>query len=245
MGVQSSANVSSAFKKIKTWPWARVIAAIEAYFSNEYDFIIDKSVVMSLTGFDAVEATELISSLPTDNIGNVNAITLLVAIISIGDSGKSSLRERISALFDVFDFEGKRQIHIDEVTILFLTFWCATQAILGRKNESPPTPIISKITLKAFEQTGKKTSTHIMKEELVEWVDTRLSTLPATDIETVVAYINEGGGATDSDSRLKSVATMREKVAKQKSTRSLSPLKPSTPGSLSDENAYLNEEFNE
>jgi len=43
-------------------PKNRVESAIKAYYEGEYDFGIDTNVVMSITGYEADEAKELLAA---------------------------------------------------------------------------------------------------------------------------------------------------------------------------------------
>ena len=55
--------------KTITGPWTRVDSAIDAYTTGDYDFGIDASVIMTLTGYDADKAKNLVQNHTKNDIG--------------------------------------------------------------------------------------------------------------------------------------------------------------------------------
>jgi len=60
MGVSSSTELPERFLEISKWPKSKVESVIQSYNDGEYDFGIDYSVVMNITGYDNDAAKELV-----------------------------------------------------------------------------------------------------------------------------------------------------------------------------------------
>jgi hypothetical protein len=50
-------------------PKARVDGMVKSYYDGEYDFGIDQSIVMSLTGYEAEDAKELVAAMSKSEAG--------------------------------------------------------------------------------------------------------------------------------------------------------------------------------
>ena len=62
MGVSGSIELSPEFKELTTWSWSRVSEVLRGYHEGEYDFGIDYTVIMNLTGYNIDEAKGLVAA---------------------------------------------------------------------------------------------------------------------------------------------------------------------------------------
>merc|ERR1719329_1401345 len=110
MGVESSTPLPKHFLEISKWPKTRIDAIIKSYNDGDYDFGIDYNVVMNITGMDIEQAASLHKAHLKNDSGIVNAITLLITIISLSDSSTRNEIWRLETIFDLLDFNRSQQI---------------------------------------------------------------------------------------------------------------------------------------
>eukprot|EP01041_Mallomonas_annulata_P005731 gene5731-11588_t len=168
----SQSNLASAYSIAKEWPWGRVLNIIHNYRNDEYDFVIDKVNVMKLTGCEEVDAEGLITDLPADESGNINAIALLIAIVLVSHSTQLSNQPTL-----------------------------ACNVILGQNEAMPAIPMISRITANAFENCGKRSNTLISKDEFLAWSQELLDTLPSITYESIIGIMKNGNAIISTPSR--------------------------------------------
>lgn len=117
-------------------PWTRAASVMRTYSEGEYDFGIEESVVVAITGVESGEARELIAAHSRNDNGmwvsflvsircvsitvwdllyRINALTLMISIIALADSSKRNESNRLFAVFDLFDFSKANAISYDEL----------------------------------------------------------------------------------------------------------------------------------
>mmetsp|Transcript_4170 Transcript_4170/g.6446 ORF Transcript_4170/g.6446 Transcript_4170/m.6446 type:complete len:751 (+) Transcript_4170:75-2327(+) len=187
MGVSSSVeNPSPIFLTIESWPWSRVVSIVRAYTDEEFDFGIDKSVISAITGLSQEDGATLIRALTSfENATMVNAVTLLSAILCIGDASQLMLDSRVAMVFDLFDFDGSAQISMDETTILLMCVASALSCALNMQDTYPPDAAFVALTQSIFADQEKSTSRHILKQEFISWANKIFFDVPKHDMETI------------------------------------------------------------
>jgi hypothetical protein len=103
-------------------PKSKVESSVKAYNDGEYDFGIDYTVVMNITGYDTDESRELVKAHSKNNSGIINALTLLISVISLGNSENRNETGRLESLFDLVDFNRSSQISLDELVRTCISF---------------------------------------------------------------------------------------------------------------------------
>eukprot|EP01038_Epipyxis_sp_PR26KG_P004119 gene4119-5872_t len=186
MGVESSTELPKHFHDITKWPKARVESVIKAYQDGEYDFGIDYSVIMNVTGYDVEEAKELCQAHSKNDTGIINAITLFVSIISLGNGDSRNELGRLESLFDLMDFSRNGQISLDEMTILLLCVGYSFSFILSYKSDSPIDPIIIKFAKGIYESLNKKPSASITKTEFIDWIKNKVFSKGLININSIL-----------------------------------------------------------
>jgi hypothetical protein len=105
---------------------------IRTYCEGEYDFGIDESVVVAVTGADSEEARQLVMAHSRNDSGmlvtlnflpvrhkmfirSINALNLLISIVALADATKRNESVRLFAIFDLFDFSKGNSITFDEL----------------------------------------------------------------------------------------------------------------------------------
>jgi len=180
MGVSSSTEVPAALAEVPSWPFTRAQSIVKAYLDGEYDFGIDYTVVMSITGLgmDAAKAmTDLhVKSGSEVKSGNhsVNAMTFLISIISLADRTSRNENGRLQAIFSLFDFNKRGSISVDELTIMLLCISSSYSFILQRTDDVPTDCTIIKATQNLYSKKNKKPNSQITKEELQSYASTNL-----------------------------------------------------------------------
>jgi len=185
MGVGQSVNASPVFASIQNWPWTRVLAVVKAYNDEELDFGIDHSVVSHLTGLTTAESKSLIAQLSKSDSGIVNAITMLITIAALGESGHLMLDSRLETIFELMDFDGTAQITMDEMTILLLCVASSFSSVLSKPEQCPSDMTMSKLTLAIYNDLNKKPSRPMLKSEFLSWATQCLANVSPINMETV------------------------------------------------------------
>jgi len=129
----------------------------------------------------------------------VNAITLLISLISLGNSESRNEVNRLETIFDLMDFNRSGHISMDEFTILLLCIGSSYSFILQRSNdEGLIDDAIIQFGKTVYEALGKKNTSSISKDELIDWTKENVfgkGFLSINDIlNALVNGINIGGG---------------------------------------------------
>eukprot|EP01039_Chlorochromonas_danica_P009390 gene9390-10370_t len=120
MGVEASVELSRPFLDITKWSKGRLDSVVTHYMEGEYDFGLDCNAIMGLTSYELDDAKELVAVHSRNDTGVVNAITLLITIISLANSENRNEQARLETIFDLMDFNSAGRISSDEFTILLL-----------------------------------------------------------------------------------------------------------------------------
>lgn len=173
MGVSSSTELPPALSEVPSWPFSRAQSIVKAYLDGEYDFGIDYTVVMSITGL-GMDAAKAMTDLHIKNTGaeakpgnqSINAMTFLITIISLADKTSRNENGRLQAIFSLFDFNKRGSISADELTIMLLCVSSSYSFILQRTDDVPVDSTIIKATQNVYNKKNKKPNTQITKDEL-------------------------------------------------------------------------------
>jgi hypothetical protein len=194
MGVESSTPLPKHFLEISKWPKSRIDAIIKSYNDGDYDFGIDYNVVMNITGMDIEQAASLHKAHLKNDSGIINAITLLISIISLGNSDSTRNEvQRLELIFDLLDFNRNNQISSDELSILLLCTGSSFSFILGRPpDEHPLDAQLISFTKMMYDKLGKKYNSLIKKEELVRWCRENLFGKGCVNINDILKVLKDG-----------------------------------------------------
>jgi len=175
MGVGGSVELAKPFSEILKWPRVRIESVLKNYQEGDYDFGIDTNAVMNITGYEMDDAKELLSSLSKNDSGIINAITLLIVVLSLGCGDVREEMYRFDAIFDLMDFNKAGRISFDEMTILLLCIGSAYSFILegkpGDEKQLQHEQAIMQFAKGVYEGLGnKRVNTTISKEEFGHYV---------------------------------------------------------------------------
>eukprot|EP00428_Durinskia_dybowskii_P074164 CAMPEP_0170392016 /NCGR_PEP_ID=MMETSP0117_2-20130122/19968_1 /TAXON_ID=400756 /ORGANISM="Durinskia baltica, Strain CSIRO CS-38" /LENGTH=161 /DNA_ID=CAMNT_0010648127 /DNA_START=195 /DNA_END=680 /DNA_ORIENTATION=+ len=137
-----------------------------------------------MTGYDQEDAKELVRLHAKNDSGIVNAITVLISIISLGNSENRNEVGRLEAIFDLMDFNHNSKISLDELTILLLCISSSFGFILGAKEgeDEAKQPVIVEFAKQIYQSLGKRPQSNITRDELVEWTKENVFAHGATNI---------------------------------------------------------------
>ena len=168
MGAGGSTPIAAPFATFATWTAGSCAALVKEYKDKDYDFGIDLPTVEALTGLDKALAEGIVASLTrsTSEPRLVNALSLLAGICLVGEAGLSAA-DRASLVYDIFDFDTRREISKDEMTILLLCTVRAAKVVAGA-GEDPSDDIMEATTAAAFEKHAARLDV-IKKDEFVAW----------------------------------------------------------------------------
>eukprot|EP01040_Poterioochromonas_malhamensis_P007243 gene7243-7817_t len=173
MGAENSSELAHPFAELAKWPKNRVDSVIKAYHEGEYDFGVDYNVVMSITGYDIEEAKELLAAHSKNDSGIVNAVTLLISIITLGNNENRNEIVRAENIYDLVDFNKAAKITYDEFTILLLCIVSSYSFILeGNMPEEIVLSREAKIMQFAkfvYETLKKRSNAMLTKEEFIRF----------------------------------------------------------------------------
>ncbi|KAH8062521.1 hypothetical protein JL722_3442 [Aureococcus anophagefferens] len=130
MGAGGSTPIAAPFATFATWTAGSCAALVEEYKDKDYDFGIDLPTVEALTGLDKALAEGIVASLTRR---------------------PSPRADRASLVYDIFDFDTRREISKDEMTILLLCTVRAAKVVAGA-GEDPSDDIMEATTAAAFEK---------------------------------------------------------------------------------------------
>ncbi|KAH8095823.1 hypothetical protein JL720_3155 [Aureococcus anophagefferens] len=167
MGAGGSTPIAAPFATFATWTAGSCAALVEEYKDKDYDFGIDLPTVEALTGLDKALAEGIVASLTrsTSEPRLVNALSLLAGICLVGESALSAA-DRASLVYDIFDFDTRREISKDEMTILLLCTVRAAKVVAGA-GEDPRTTSWRRRRRRLRE--ARRALDVIKKDEFVAW----------------------------------------------------------------------------
>jgi hypothetical protein len=105
---------------------------------------------------------------------SINALTLLITLVSLGDSNQRNEVVRVQEIFTLFDFNNTSQITKDELTILFMCVSSSYAFILDNIADAPTDAQIIEATDNVYDQINKKAGQAITKDEFQAWTSTNL-----------------------------------------------------------------------
>lgn len=209
MGIASSSavGVEAPFQNIISWPWTKVVAVLREHADGDFDFGVDCSVIMGVTGMDVEEARTIVNTLCKNETGLVNSVVFLSSIILFGDGATRNVTARLEALFSIVDFNNANQISVDELAILLLGLSTAITSVLKKPVGTTPTPTpaptdtqIIRLAALLNENKGRKATSSIYKHEFVAYASQLLSAIPGGNVD-VVSVLQLLNGTLDSNKR--------------------------------------------
>jgi len=183
----STPPLPEPFSMFQFWAHARTGEMLHTYKTNDYEFGIDTKIVAILIGGDQDWANEIVEKFAVDGSSIINALSFISGIIAIANHGTSKpslLEEKISLVFDAFDFDGTGNMTMDELTILFLSSLRALVVITGQGTE-PSDDECEQISIKAFNFVGRQLSSPITRDEFVRYVTFTVGS-DCEDLETAL-----------------------------------------------------------
>lgn len=214
--MESSTPLPKHFSEMTKWPKTRIDAIIKSYNDGDYDFGIDYNVVMNITGMDIEQAASLHKAHLKNDSGIVNAITLLVSVIVLGNTESAGRNEvqRLEMIFDLLDFNRNNQISGDELSILLLCTGSSFSFIMSRPPEEHPLDAhLISFTKIVYDNLGKKYNSLIKKEELVAWCKEHIFGKGSVNINDILVILRDGLDATNDNGEAKDEKNGGEKDA--------------------------------
>ena len=189
MGAAASTSLSAEFKTIQGWKWSHVESVIKAYNEQELPFAINDDNVSMISGLKGAQALQLVRQLSKQpDTGVVNALTVLSAMICMGDKAAGSVDSRIHALYDLVDFDRTSEVSFDELVILFLCFGAALLGILKTSGQSTVTlddTLCRRLAGQVYQELEMKHNEMLGKTEFHSWVISFLSEVDEINVESV------------------------------------------------------------
>lgn len=167
------------------------MAVLREYADGDYDFGIDYSVVMSVTGLDLDDSRTLVATLCKNDTGIINSVTFLSTMLLIGDANQRNETGRLEALFSLMDFNNANQISVDELTVMLMCVSSAITTILKTPNEAPSDAQLVKLASAINESKGRKATNPIFKHEFVAYASQYMSGAPGlATVNNVLLLLN-------------------------------------------------------
>jgi hypothetical protein len=166
MGCSESYQLPPHFVTFQSWQHPRVSSMIKAYVDGEYDWGIDHTVIMSLTGHSLDEAKLLIKSLSRGESVTINAASFLSAVIMLSEPNRRMENSQLSLIFDIFDFGMQGQMSFDEFTIMLLCVITTQGIIMGRTIENPSDAAAIEIAKTMYAALDKPQNSSIALQEV-------------------------------------------------------------------------------
>lgn len=207
MGVSESVPLDPAFQTIASWPWSKVQSALNAFAEGNYDFCVDAESIANITCLSDADTNRLIKLLSHNNSGRVNALTLLVSIVLIGESSQTNVDIRLEALFDLIDFSGVASISMEESTILLIIISTAMASIVGKQDKIPTDKTLHRASCVIYEAIDKISTLPLLKSEFILWATSILDELPTNKLDTIFNLVFvRGVGITGNASKKQQVS---------------------------------------
>ena len=185
MGVSSSYQLPKHFATLTSWPSPKVSSAVKAFESGEYDFGIDHTVIMTLTGLSLDESKVLIKAFSRNQSGVVNAMIFFSALLMLGEPNRRVDMYQVGCIFDLYDFDKTGQLTMDEFTIMLSCLGLSCALILSRANECLDDSQNMEFAKAIYEKLGKVQGAPIMKNEVIGLVKEYFE---SHDIKTIDQY---------------------------------------------------------
>jgi hypothetical protein len=166
MGCTESYELPAHFSMFSTWPSQRVSSMLKAYVDGEYDYGIDHTVVMSLTGLNLQEAKVLVKALSKGDTSVINAACFLLSVIMLGEANRRSENSHLALCFEVFDFSLSGQLSFDEFSIMLLCLVTTQGMMIGRNMEIPSDKHMILVAETLYGAIGKNKSNPIELHEV-------------------------------------------------------------------------------
>jgi hypothetical protein len=191
MGVSSSTPLAPELRAVQQWQWQQQVAgAIKSYCEQELPFGITAADVSAICDLKQEgEAAVLVAALARQPAtGVVNALTVLAALILLGDELAGSLDSRIEALYDLVDFDFSSQVTHDELVVLFL---CVGSAVVGLMKQRPEAPVhpddsfCRRLADQLYQDIDKDTSDTLSKNEFSQWAISFVGELEEVNVDNV------------------------------------------------------------
>ena len=168
MGCTESVELPEHFAQFQTWTAPRVSGMIKAYMDGEYDFGIDHTVVMTLTGLGLEQSKVLIKALSKGDSIIINATVFLLTVVMLSEPNRRIEASQIHMAFDIFDFNMAGSISFDEFSIMLLCVATAQGAIICEQDGVPSDMSMIVVAETMYEILNKTKSHSISKEEIVQ-----------------------------------------------------------------------------
>ena len=144
-----------------------MISLIKEYKDGEYDFGVDQTVVMTLTGLNLDESKVLLKSFSKNDSGMINSMVFIVGIVLLAEPNRRVENYQLSTIFDLFDFDHAGQIPMDVFSIMLMTIAIAGGHILARQDEIPTDKEMIELATAMYVKINKSPGTSITKEEVL------------------------------------------------------------------------------
>ena len=109
---------------------------MQQFEDDDVDFGVNVPQLLALTklGADEAQCKAIIKEFDMNGSGIINVLDLLCGIVLLCDGTND---QKISAVFDAYDFDGTDSISIDEMTILLLSALKGI-TVMTKKGTEPP-----------------------------------------------------------------------------------------------------------
>mmetsp|Transcript_23437 Transcript_23437/g.29391 ORF Transcript_23437/g.29391 Transcript_23437/m.29391 type:complete len:202 (-) Transcript_23437:334-939(-) len=167
-----------------TWSLDHVRELHQRYRDENYDFGLEKMVFTELCMETFPEASDLPEMLWEKFVLNgEEVIHTLQVFCGLASVCHGLTSEKITFLFDVFDFNNTTELNYDELFILIFTTLSGIVRMVGTGNTPEERPI-EKIVDDIFVAAGKDSSTKVTKHEFQSFTDDPLQ-LTREDMSTL------------------------------------------------------------
>jgi|MDTB01.1.fsa_nt_gb Ca2+-binding EF-hand superfamily protein len=167
MGVSTSYQLPKHFAAFTSWPSPKVSSAIKAYEAGEYDFGIDHTVIMTLTGLNLEESKVLVKAFSRNQSGVVNAMVFFSAVLMLAEPNRRVTLYQPGAIFDLYDFDKTGQLSMDEFTIMLSCVGLSCALILSRVDECLDDESNTEFAKGIYAKLGKVNGAPISKSEVL------------------------------------------------------------------------------
>ena len=185
MGVSPSYQLPKHFAAFTSWPSPKVGSAIKAYETGEYDFGIDHTVIMTLTGLPLDDSKVLVKAFSRNQSGVVNSMVFFSAVLMLAEPNRRITLYQPGAIFDLYDFDKTGQLTMDEFTIMLSCVGLACALVLSRVDECMDDEGMTDFTKAIYAKLGKVNGAPIAKNEVLGLVKEYFD---GHDVKTVDQY---------------------------------------------------------
>jgi len=140
---------------------------IKAFVDGEYDWGMDHTVIMALTGQTLDEAKVVIKAMSKGESVTINAASFLVAVIMLSEPNRRVDNNQLALIFEVFDFSMAGYLSFDEFTIMLLCVISTQGIIISRAKENPSDALVVNIAKAIYEKIGKDPKAPIQYQEVL------------------------------------------------------------------------------